>query len=51
MAQWRAAGPLLEQQRRRELQALTPERARAATEALLALGAAVERRGGRTPLN
>jgi len=40
MAQWRAAAPMLEQQRRRELRALTPERALAASEALLALGAA-----------
>jgi hypothetical protein len=37
MEQWRAAGPMLEQQRRRELQALTPERALAASNALLAL--------------
>lgn len=37
MAQWRAAAAALTDQRRRELLALTPERALAAAEALLAL--------------
>lgn len=43
MAQWRAAGPMLEQQRRRELRALTPERALAASNALLALATTANR--------
>ena len=39
--QWREAGNALEEQRRRELRALTAERALAATEAVLALSSPV----------
>ena len=37
LAQWRAAAPALEEQRRRELRSLTSELALAAAEAVLAL--------------
>jgi hypothetical protein len=43
LEQWRAAGPALAAERRRELQALTPARALAAAEALLSLAGPVER--------
>jgi hypothetical protein len=42
MAQWRAASLALAEQRRRELRSLTPERALAAAEALLALALPAE---------
>src|SRR5688500_2388746 len=41
MAQWRAAGPALAEQKRHELRALTDDQARAATDALLELGASL----------
>jgi hypothetical protein len=50
MAQWRAAAPALADQRRRELRLLTPERALAAANAVLALASpdrlSAERRTG-----
>jgi hypothetical protein len=41
MRQWRSAGPALEEQRARELRALTDEQAIAAADALLEIGAAL----------
>ncbi len=40
MAQWRAAAPALEEQRRQELRSLTAEQALTASEAVLALASA-----------